>query len=99
MFDAADFDDLYADLGQPATHQPPTGAHVTGRVILSQPGQGVIGDEVVTLEPVVRYQPGPFPGVVRGSVFVVGGKRWRVRGAPQPLVDGLEAEAPVEVTA
>lgn len=96
MFDASDLTDLYDELGIEASYTSPAGTTSPLRVIFSELGQSVLGDQVVTTEPSVRFMRSEAE-VLRGGIFVVNGKSWRVRQAPQALTDGLELLAVLEV--
>lgn len=97
MFGPDDFADLYADLGVPASYKAtPASIAQVGRAIYSEPGQGVLGGDVILTAPTLRYPVAAFVGVVRGGEFTVGVRRFKVRGAPVVTLDGLEAEVPLE---
>lgn len=77
-------------------HEPSVGAPREGRAIFDQPGATLLGGDVVTTAPALHWVRDAFQPVLRGDVFVVDGKRYRVSEPPQPSVDGDEFSAPLE---
>ena len=77
-------------------HEPAVGAPREGRAIFDQPGAVILGGDVVTTEPTLRWPRDAFAAVVRGDVFVIDGRRYRVSEPPQPSLDGDEISAPLE---
>lgn len=84
--------------GDPVTYTPPGGgAAIEGYAIFDAPGSAQFGaGELIVTEPVLRYPVVTFPAVVRNGVFAIAGASWRVREAPKPGEDGLEAVAVLE---
>jgi hypothetical protein len=92
----ADLPSYYADFGADATHTAAVGGAVTaGQVILDQPGQTLIGGEILATDYSLRYPAATFPAVKRGDTFLVGGITYTAREAAQPLLDGLEHIVPL----
>lgn len=93
---AADLAALYADFGVAATRTAAVGGAVTpGQVILDQPGQTLIGGEILATDYSLRYITSSFPATKRGDTFLVGGITYTAREAAQPLLDGLEHIVPL----
>lgn len=82
----------YADFGQSVVYTPlGGGATVTALAILDQPGQVLIGGEVLATDYSLRYPTASFPAVKRGDTFTTAGVTYTVRESAQNAsVDGLE---------
>lgn len=93
---STDLPALYADFGVSATHTPAAGgASTTALAILDQPGQAVIGGEILATDYSLRFPAASFPAVKRGDTLEIGGVTYVAREAAQPLLDGLEMIVPL----
>ena len=93
---AGDIGMLYDDFGVLARHTPAGGGFVTyAEAILDQPGQTIIGGEILATDYSLRYPAASFPAVHRGDTFLVDGATYTAREAAQPLLDGLEHIVPL----
>lgn len=93
---SADLAALYADFSVIAAHTPAAGGiTIYAEAILDQPGQTIIGGEILATDYSLRYAAITFPAVKRGDTFLVGGVTYTAREAAQPLLDGLEHIVPL----
>lgn len=82
---------FYADFGVTALHNGATSAIV----ILDQPGQDIIGGEVIATDYSIRFPTASFPPVKRLDTFLIDGVTYMAREDAQPLQDGLEMIVPL----
>lgn len=94
---SADLAALYADFGVAATHTAAGGgATTTAMAILDQPGQAVIGGDLIATDYSLRFPTASFPAVKRGDTIVVAGIAYTAREDAQPMLDGLEMLCPLK---
>lgn len=91
----ADLDLFYADYGVDAIHSPVAGGSGGGLVIFDQPGQTLIGGDVLATDYAIRYMAASFPVVRRGDTFTIGGLVMKAREAATPILDGVEYTVPL----
>lgn len=88
----------YTVNGRPASITPAGGGATTsGYAIFMEPGDAILGGEVVTTSPALRYPVSAYPLVTRGARVDVAGRAWRVRERPRLLSAGDEAVAELEL--
>lgn len=89
---------LYADFGVSAAHTPfGGGLTTTANALLDEPGQALVGGEILATEYGLRYPSASFPAVKRGDTFVIGARTFSAREAAQPEgLDGLEMVVPLQ---
>lgn len=93
---SADLAALYADFSVIAAHTPAAGGiTIYAEAILDQPGQTIIGGDIIATDYSLRYPAASFPAVHRGDTFLIAGTTYTAREAAQPLLDGLEHIAPL----
>lgn len=93
---STDIEAMYADFGVSASHTPNAGGQVTTALaILDEPGQEVIGGEIIATDYSLRFPTASFPAVKRLDAFTINGVTFTAREDAQPLQDGLEQIVPL----
>lgn len=95
---AADLPAMYRALGAVSVAHTPSGggATTTALALFDQPGQAVIGGDIVATDYSLRYPAASFPAIHRGDAIVVAGITYTVREDAQPTLDGLEMLCPLK---
>lgn len=93
---SGDLSAFYADFGVSVSHTPNAGGQVTTAIaILDEPGQEVIGGDILATDYSLRFPASSFPAVKRGDAFTINGATFTAREDAQPLQDGLERIVPL----
>lgn len=93
---AADLTLFYADFGVMAAHTPKAGGATTYAMVLhDQPGQMLIGGDILATDHTLRFPVADFPVVRKGEQFVVSEVTYHARENAQPLEDGMEYTVPL----
>lgn len=90
MFNAFDPAPIYALLGAEVVHLPLVGGEVSGLAVLDLPGKSIFDDQVMVVEPTLRFPTGTFDAK-RGDTFVIDSEAWIVADLPRQIFDGAEA--------
>lgn len=94
MFISPDLSAIYDACGDAVTLE---GESTPRMGIFAEAGQDVFDGSMVGSAPTIRFPVALWPAIKRDQRLTASGRTWRVRAAPKPLLDGLEAVVELEI--